>query len=99
LEVLRQVIKETLPKPKAPPLPRGVSNTAFGKAAGWGERPWSGVRPSNILQGVRNLKELGISRETVQEWADFYNETAWYDLGNPTAAYRGYWLREIARRW
>ena len=100
-DALRKFIRSILAKPKQPKSPRGMDNNDVGDIMGWPKDPvrFGPSSPQQIRNAIQRMKRNGFSKEYVREWQIFYEDTAFYDIGNDMAAARNLYLRNILRDW
>lgn len=99
-ETLRWTFMRALPKIKFPSNAAGLSQAEFGRLVGFRQSDaWRPISQSEINAAIDRLRAAGVVRQDVVNAADFYSYNAFRDIGNEAAAFRSYYLQQIARGW
>ena len=100
-EALRTFFRSVLKKPVPPTLPRGMTNPEVGRIMGWPKgQPQFGPSSSREIQSaISRIRSNGLDRAYVENWQRFYQDQAFYDVGNDMAAARSLYLRNVLRAW
>lgn len=90
---------KAIPKIKFPTNAAGLGQAEFGRLSGssQADKGWRTVTRTEIDAAVQRLQSAGVTRSDVTKAADFYSYNAFRDVGNEAAAFRSYYLQQVAR--
>jgi RHS repeat-associated protein len=99
---MRIAAGEIPPRPPPGPLPPrfGTNQGEFGRQLKWGSQESPAAARARARQiTAEKLSELGVTRDVLEKWREFYRYLAHYDpLVNPTAPGRAAFLDELLQR-
>jgi RHS repeat-associated protein len=98
--ILREAIRDKIPKPDIPKLPEGWTQSKFGDLAGVPQgQNWKRLGTNHYRRAISRLKREGFNKQDMLDWSDFYQKHAFRDIGNEAAAFRSLYFQTLARMW